>query len=110
MTDLLHRRCTAHPGQAMNAAEIDVHLREVSGWRAEGSATIEKTFTFKDFHETMAFVNALAWVCHVEDHHPELVVGYARCVVRFNTHSVGGVSANDFICAAKVNALVSFVG
>jgi len=110
MTDLLHRRCAAHPGQAMSAAEIENHLHEVSGWQARAAASIEKTFSFKDFHETMAFVNALAWISHVEDHHPELLVGYDRCVVRFNTHSVGGVSVNDFICAAKVNALVSFVG
>jgi len=110
MTDLLQHRCTAHPGLAMTSAEVETHLRAVSGWLSPTGSLIEKTFSFKDFHETMAFVNALAWICHVEDHHPELVVGYDRCVVRFNTHSVGGVSLNDFICAAKVNALVSFVG
>ena len=110
MTDLLRRRCAAHPGQAMNESEIANHLREVSGWQLAGTGRIEKTFSFKDYHETIAFVNALAWICHVEDHHPELVVGYDRVVVRFDTHSVGGISINDFICAAKVNALVSFVG
>ena len=54
----------------------------------------------------MAFVNALAWIAHVEDHHPDLAVSYSRCTVRFNTHSVGGISINDFICAAKVDALL----
>jgi 4a-hydroxytetrahydrobiopterin dehydratase len=54
-------------------------------------------------------VNALAWICNTEDHHPELAVSYSRCVVRFNTHSVGGISVNDFICAAKADALISFV-
>ncbi len=55
----------------------------------------------------MAFVNALAWVAHPEDHHPDLAVSYNRCAVRFNTHSVGGISINDFICAAKVDALLA---
>ena len=72
--------------------------------------TIEKTFSFKNFHETIAFVNALAWICHTEDHHPDVALSFDRCVVRFNTHSVGGISVNDFICAAKVDALVAFVG
>ena len=109
MTDLLHQRCAAAPSHAMAASEIDAHLREVSGWQLNGSGAIEKTFAFKNYHETIAFVNALAWVCHVEDHHPELLVGFDRCVVRFNTHSVSGISVNDFICAAKANALVAFV-
>jgi 4a-hydroxytetrahydrobiopterin dehydratase len=68
----------------------------------------EKTFTFKDYLETLAFINAMGWICHTEDHHPDVSMGYNRVVVRFNTHSVGGVSINDFICAAKVNALVAF--
>jgi len=92
----------------MNEAAINAHLQQVTGWQAINGA-IERSFRFTNFHETMAFVNALAWICHAQDHHPELVVGYNRCVVRFNTHSVGGVSVNDFICAAKVNALVDFV-
>jgi 4a-hydroxytetrahydrobiopterin dehydratase len=68
--------------------------------------SIEKTYAFDDYHRTLAFVNALAWIVHAEDHHPELRVGYGRCVVRFDTHSVGGISINDFICAAKVDALL----
>lgn len=109
MTSLLHRQCKPlEGGQPMDESEIRAHLNEVSGWHAAGGA-IEKTFTFKDFHETMAFLNAMAWICHVEDHHPDVSLSYGRCVVRFNTHSVGGVSVNDFICAAKVNALVAFV-
>ena len=68
---------------------------------------IERRYDFADFHQTMAFVNALAWIAHREDHHPDLALGYNRCVVRFNTHSVGGISINDFICAAKVDALLS---
>ena len=58
----------------------------------------------------MAFVDALAWMCHVEDHHPDLAVRFDHCVVRFSTHSAGGISVNDFICAAKADALVAFLG
>jgi len=109
MSNLLHQRCQAHVGGApMADAAIRDHLAQVSGWHQHNGA-IEKTFAFKDFLETIAFVNALAWICNTEDHHPELAVSYNRCVVRFNTHSVGGISINDFICAAKVDALISFI-
>ena len=109
MSTLLHRQCKPlEGGEPMNESEIRAHLTEVNGWQQVGGA-IEKTCPFKDFHETMAFLNAMAWICHVEDHHPEVSLSYDRCIVRFNTHSVGGVSINDFICAAKVNALVAFV-
>lgn len=64
-------------------------------------------FQFKNFHETMAFVNALAWVAHQQDHHPDLEVAYKHCLVRYSTHSIGGLSENDFICAAKIEQLVS---
>jgi 4a-hydroxytetrahydrobiopterin dehydratase len=90
----------------MEPAQVEAHLQRVDGWQ-RASRSIEKTFAFRDFHQTMAFVNALAWICHVEDHHPELVVTYNRCTVRFDTHSVGGLSINDFICAAKVDALTA---
>jgi len=80
------------------------HLATVPGWALVDGA-IQKRFDFADYHHTLAFVNALAWVAHREDHHPELLVSYNRCTVRFNTHSVGGISLNDFICAAQVDAL-----
>lgn len=109
MSNLLHQKCRALVGaQPMSDAVIKDHLAQVSGWQLNQGA-IEKTFGFKDFYETIAFVNALAWICNTEDHHPDLSVSYGRCVVRFNTHSVGGVSINDFICATKVDALVAFV-
>jgi 4a-hydroxytetrahydrobiopterin dehydratase len=107
MSELSTRRC--HPlegGAPMTAVEIERHLALVIDWRCEGGA-IEKTFTFADYHHTMAFVNAVAWIAHAEDHHPDLAVGYGRCTVRFHTHSVGGISINDFICAAKVDALLA---
>lgn len=104
---LLTQRCTPLEGRPpMTPDEVHQLLEEVQGWRF-ADAAIERSFAFKNFHETMAFVNALAWICHAEDHHPDLNVSYNRCVVRFNTHSVGGISINDFICAAKANALVT---
>ena len=92
----------------MSAEAIRDHLAQVSGWQLSDGA-IEKTFRFRNYHETIAFVNALAWIANAEDHHPELRIFYDRCVVRFDTHSVGGISVNDFICAAKADALVAFV-
>jgi len=65
-----------------------------------------KLYPFKNYYETMAFVNALAWIAHREDHHPDIEVGYNRCHVRFSTHSIKGLSENDCICAAKINALL----
>ncbi len=111
MTNFLDQRCQPLNADVrpMSEAAVQDHLAQVSGWRLENGA-IEKTYGFKDFYETIAFVNALAWICNTEDHHPELVASYDRCVVRFNTHSVGGISVNDFICAAKVDALIAFVG
>ena len=67
---------------------------------------ISKTYRFRNYHETMAFVNATAWVSHREDHHPDLEVSYRECRVRYRTHAIGGLSENDFICAAKIDALV----
>jgi 4a-hydroxytetrahydrobiopterin dehydratase len=106
MTDLSTPQCQPLEGQpAMTAEQIAGHLSQAPGWVLAAGA-IEKRYDFADFHRTMAFVNALAWIAHAEDHHPELAVSYGRCVVRFNTHSVGGISVNDFICAAQVDALL----
>lgn len=106
---LLNQHCTALNGvPPMDTAEVQNRLAqsgEVTGWQHQ-QESLERTFEFKNYHETMAFVNALAWICHQEDHHPTLSITYNRCLVRFDTHSVGGISMNDFICAAKVNALL----
>jgi 4a-hydroxytetrahydrobiopterin dehydratase len=90
----------------MNAAEVTAHLQQVVGWSVADGA-IEKTFRFADHHRTMAFVNAVAWIAQREDHHPDVAFGYDRCTLRFATHSVAGLSLNDFICAAKVDALIA---
>ena len=106
MNPLAHHRCQPLEGQpAMGREQITRHLAAAPGWSLVAGA-IQKRFDFTDYHRTMAFVNAVAWVAHIEDHHPDLVVSYDRCTVSFNTHSVGGISVNDFICAAKVDALL----
>jgi 4a-hydroxytetrahydrobiopterin dehydratase len=103
---LATQHCKPLEGHApMAAADIERNLAQAPGW-ALVSGAIEKRYPFPDYHRTMAFVNALAWVAHAEDHHPDLAVSYGHCTVRFNTHSVGGISINDFICAAKVDALL----
>lgn len=106
-TPLAQQRCRPMEGQpALSSEQIDAQLARAPGWvLAEGA--IEKRYAFADFHHTIAFVNALAWVANAEDHHPDLLVSYGQCTVRFNTHSVGGISLNDFICAAKLDALLA---
>lgn len=107
MNALVTRHCQPLEGHpAMTEAEIARHLADAPGWALVDGA-IQKRYDFADFHRTMAFVNAVAWIAHAEDHHPDLLVGYSRCTVRFNTHSVGGISINDFICAAKLDALLA---
>ena len=89
----------------MSAADVQAQLSQAPGWSLVDGA-IQKRYEFADYHHTMAFVNALAWVAHAQDHHPDLLVSYNRCSVRLSTHSVGGISINDFICAARVDALL----
>jgi 4a-hydroxytetrahydrobiopterin dehydratase len=104
--DLRHRHCTPLEGHpAMSAEDVAAHLLLVPGWQLV-NGSIEKHYAFPDFHHTMGFVNALAWIANAEDHHPDLALSYGHCTVRFNTHSVNGISINDFICAAKVDALL----
>lgn len=96
--------------RALSATELVTQLSKLNGenalgWRFINSA-LEKTFKFKNFYETLAFVNALAFIVHAEDHHPELTLCYGQCTVRFNTHDVSGISASDFFCAAKVDGLL----
>lgn len=96
--------------RALTPTEIVTRLITAPGWRLSGDGAdvaIEKTFTFANYHETIAFVNAVAFVAHRQDHHPDLSVHYNRCVVRLNTHDVGGISDTDFDSAAQVDALLA---
>ncbi len=104
MTQLAARHCKPSVTR-LEAAAAQALLAQLPGWVIEGDK-LAKTYGFRNYHETMAFVNALAWIAHREDHHPDLAVSYNRCRVEWNTHSVGGLSENDFICAARVEALL----
>ncbi|MBU0751207.1 MAG: 4a-hydroxytetrahydrobiopterin dehydratase [Gammaproteobacteria bacterium] len=89
---------------AMHDNEIASRLAALDGW-ARDASRIVKIYRFANFHETMAFVNALAWISHRSDHHPDLEVGYNSCSVAYTTHDAGGLSTRDFDCAARVDAL-----
>ena len=89
----------------LTSAQIAKGIKSLKGWKAGGGA-ISKTFNFKNYYETMAFVNATAWISHAADHHPDLEVGYNKCKVTYSTHSVGGVSEKDFECARMVDGLM----
>ena len=97
--------------RALSATEIVTHLSKLNGEQAMGwrliDDALEKTFTFKNYHETIGFVNALAFIANAENHHPDLAVSYSKCTVRFNTHDVNGISVSDFFCASKADALLA---
>jgi 4a-hydroxytetrahydrobiopterin dehydratase len=96
--------------RAFTPTEVVTRLAQVQGWQLTGSGpdvAIEKTFKFADYYRTLAFVNAVAFIAHSQDHHPDLSVHYSRCVVRFNTHDVQGLTELDFQCASLVDALVA---
>ena len=108
LVPLSQAHCTPRRGQEHRLAEANVRelLAQVPQWQlAENGHALVRTFAFPDYYRTMSFVNALAHFANREDHHPDLSVHYDRCVVRFSTHDVGGLSENDFICAAKADAL-----
>jgi 4a-hydroxytetrahydrobiopterin dehydratase len=108
MTDLARRKCKPCEGGVApySAEQAQELLRQLKGWILEDGKLV-KLYPFRNYHETMAFVNALAWISHREDHHPDLQVGYNKCRVEYSTHAIGGLSENDFICAAKADALFS---
>ena len=106
--DLAHKKCKPCEGGVapLTAQEIERLLTQLSGWQFK-DGVITKTYEFKNYYQTMAFVNAGAWISHREDHHPDMLVGYNKCKVDYSTHAIGGLSENDFICAAKLDALYS---
>jgi 4a-hydroxytetrahydrobiopterin dehydratase len=98
----------AHTRRALTATEIIVKLVEHAGWVLDGDGpqvAIQKTYTFANYLETISFVNAIAFIAERKNHHPDLSVHYSRCVVRWSTHDVQGISSTDFECAALVDAL-----
>ncbi len=117
MSSMLHiKQWSAGMRTALTATQIIAKLAHLDGWRLSGGEVsgqadsrmiaIEKTYLFANYFETIAFVNALAFVAHTQDHHPDLSVHYNRCVVRFNTHDVCGISQTDIDCATQTDALL----
>lgn len=107
MTELARQHCKPQEGKPpMSDADVHTHLADLTGWTLVDGA-IQKRFAFKDYYQTIGFVNAAAWIANAENHHPDLAVAYDHCVARYSTHSVGGISVNDFICAGKLDALIA---
>jgi 4a-hydroxytetrahydrobiopterin dehydratase len=113
MSDLKKKDWSAGARRALSATEIVAKLVEIPGWMLDGGGgsaddmvAIQKTFRFANYLETMSFVNAVAFIAERHDHHPDMSVHFNRCVVRFNTHDVNGISITDIECAAEVDALV----
>ena len=104
--DLSARKCKGceRGVDPLKPTEIENLLAQLTGWVLENGA-ITKTYSFKNHYEALAFVNAAAWISHREDHHPDMSVGYNTCKVAYKTHAIDGLSENDFICAAKLDAL-----
>lgn len=105
--DLADRKCKPCQGGTppLGQPEVERYLAELPGWAQEGGV-IAKEYEFKSYCQTMGFVNAVAWIAQSQGHHPDLAVSYRSCRVGYTTHAIGGLSENDFICAAKVEALL----
>ena len=107
LEELANSQCAplSGTGHRLDTANLDVLLALLPGWARDGEA-IAKSFDFAGYEATLAFANAVARIAQEQDHHPDIAFGYSRCRVAYSTHSVGGISLNDFICAAKIEALL----
>jgi 4a-hydroxytetrahydrobiopterin dehydratase len=109
MNELIQKHCKACEGgvEPLTRAEAESLLKHLhSDWTLSGDGkSIHREWKFKNFYHTMSFVNAAAHIANTEDHHPDLEIGYGYCRMKFNTHAIGGLSENDFICGAKVDRL-----
>ncbi len=104
--DLNNKQCKPCEGGVPPLTNVEARelLKQLDDWELTDKH-IGKTFEFNNYYQVIAFVNAVAWMTHREDHHPDMTVGYNKCHVEYSTHAIGGLSENDFICAAKVDAL-----
>lgn len=106
MSNLIKSFCIKSP-ELLNESEIKILLTDLEIWQIDTKKNIiYHEFQFKNYYKTIAFINAVAWIVHQEDHHPDIKISYNKCHIEFSTHSVQGLSKNDFICAAKINHLV----
>ena len=105
-SELVRKKCVPCEGgmAPLTPEQLRPFLKGLPGWELEAGA-ITRTYRFKNYFDTMAFVNAAAWISHREDHHPDMLVGYNTCKVSYLTHAINGLSENDFICAAKLDQL-----
>jgi 4a-hydroxytetrahydrobiopterin dehydratase len=109
MSDLKEKHCESCEGigKPLSEEQISNVLSQINKeWQVINNQEIKRSYSFKNFYQTMAFVNAIAWIANQENHHPDLEVGYNYCHVRFMTHALNGLSMNDFICAAKIDSLL----
>ena len=109
MTELAEKHCKACEGGVapLTKEEALKYNARLDNWQLDSDYKhLSKTLAFKNYYHTMAFVNAIAWMAHAENHHPDLEVSYNQCVVHYTTHAIGGLSENDFICAAKVDEIL----
>ncbi len=108
MSKLKERKCKPCNGEVPPMAKDEAveMLKELDGWKLSDDAKqLSKDFKFKGFYKTMSFVNSVAWIANAQVHHPDLEVGYNHCKINYTTHDIDGLSVNDFICAAKIDAL-----
>jgi 4a-hydroxytetrahydrobiopterin dehydratase len=103
--NLTDMHCNAeHASVKADSAQLAAWLPTLPGWSID-QLRLSRNFEFIDFFETMAFVNAVAWIAHQEDHHPDMEVHYNSVTLSWSTHDSGHLTLNDFICAAKCQAL-----
>ncbi len=109
MDDLTQKQCVPCNGdsESLTPDQAAKLLAQLNEWQILNNKEIQKTFSFKGYMSTIGFVNAVAFIANKEGHHPDLEVSYNKCVVKFTTHAIGGLSENDFICAAKVDELLA---
>jgi 4a-hydroxytetrahydrobiopterin dehydratase len=108
MSDLAQKRCKACEGgeEPLSREQAEALLGQLNDWQISSDGKVlSRDFKFKGFYKTMAFVNAVAWIANQELHHPDMEIGFNHALIQFTTHDIGGLSENDFICAAKIDAL-----
>lgn len=109
MQEFCQKNCLPCEGgvKPLSNEEVHKYLENIPHWQHnEEKNSILREFKFKDFHQTMAFINAVAWIAHQENHHPDIEFGYNYCRIAYQTHAISGISENDLICASKINILL----